>query len=374
MRATGIARSARGHAPDYFFLALVFILVLVGLIMLSSASSEIGKIKFNDTYYYIKHQIFYGLSLGIVGFLLATSVRYKTIERLAVPLLAASIVALILVFTPLGLTHAGAKRWLDIGQFSIQPSELLKLTFIIYVAAWLGSSANKAERRNSLTRGFLPLLIMSVIVGFLIIVQPSTTTAVIIVGAALMMYFASGARMRYLAGLILAALLMLGIVIAATPYRAQRILTFLNPQNNLESSSYQINQALISIGSGGFFGVGYGKSTSKVNFLPEPIGDSIFAVIAEELGFVGAGGVIILFLLLVMRGISIARHSRNEFARLTATGLISVAGIQAFINIAAISGIMPLTGIPLPFISYGGTGLAIFLTMMGVVANISRYT
>ena len=367
-------RKTRGHSPDYFFISLVFILVLIGLIMLSSASSEIGKIKFNDTYYYIKHQVYFGLSIGILGFLFAAYYHYKNLKRLAVPLLVISSVLLVLVFTPLGFSYAGAKRWLDAGLFFIQPAELLKLTFIIYIAAWLSSSVNKTERRESLTRGFLPLLLLSGIVGFLIIIQPSTTTAVIIMGSALTMYFASGARLRYLAGLLLFALLALGIVTASTPYRAERIITFFNPQRNIQSSAYHINQSLIAIGSGGLFGTGYGKSTSKVNFLPEPIGDSIFAVIAEEMGFLGAGVVIFLFLILVLRGISIAWRTKNEFARLTVIGLTSVVAIQAFINIAAISGVVPLTGVTLPFISYGGTSLAVFLTMMGVVVNISRYT
>lgn len=367
-------RILRGHAPDYFFIALVFTILLIGLVMLSSASSEIGKIKFNDTYHYIKHQIYYGLSIGIIGFLLALYVHYKNLERLAVPLLAVSIAMVILIFTALGFEHAGAKRWLDIGLFSFQPAELFKFTFIVYVAAWLSSSAKKAERRDSITRGFLPLLLLASAVSFLIIIQPSTTTAVIIMGAAFIMYFASGVRMRYLVGLLLFALIAISIVIAVTPYRAERIITFFNPERNVESSAYHINQSLISIGSGGVFGVGYGKSTSKVNFLPEPIGDSIFAVIAEELGFVGAGAIIFLFLFLVLRGISIAWRTRNEFARLTVIGFISVVGIQAFVHIAAVSGVMPMTGVPLPFISHGGTSLAVFLTMMGVVVNISKYT
>jgi len=367
-------RLLRGHAPDYFFLALVFILLFIGLVMLSSASSEIGKIKFNDTYYYIKHQIYHGLSIGIIGFLLAAYTHYKNLERLAVPLLALSIAVMLFVFTALGFEHAGARRWIDIGLFSFQPAELFKLTFIVYVAAWLSSSAKKVERINSLTRGLLPFLLLSIAVSLLIIIQPSTTTAVIIMGAALMMYFASGAKMRYLAGLLLFALLAMGILIAATPYRAERILTFLNPQYDVKSSAYHINQSLIAIGSGGLFGVGYGKSTSKVNFLPEPIGDSIFAVISEELGFIGASAIIFLFLFLVLRGISIAWQTRNEFARLTVIGFITVVGIQAFIHIAATSGVLPMTGVPLPFISHGGTSLAVFLTMMGVVVNISKYT
>jgi cell division protein FtsW len=373
-------KSKAGHSPDYIFISCVIILVAFGLIMLSSASSDLGKIKFNDTYYYLKHQLLYGLSLGVAGFLFASFIHYRFWQKIAVPLLLVSLLLLVLVFTPLGFSHSGANRWLNLGVLSVQPAELLKLSFIIYLAAWLSSKKERGFRRQTnILSGYLPFLIISGLVGFLILMQPSTTTVVIIMAAGLLVYFTSGARLSFVFGTIFLGLMALILVISLTPYRLERVETYLKtffgPEIvDSQSQGYHLEQARMAIGSGGLWGVGFGKSTTKFKYLPEPISDSIFAVIAEELGFVGAVFVIGIFILLFIRGIKIAKNSRDQFAKLTTIGFISVIAIQTFINIAAISGILPLTGVPLPFISYGGTALAVFLTMTGVIVNISRYT
>ncbi len=363
----------KGHAPDYIFLSAILLLVIFGLVMLSSASSDLGKLKFNDTFYYLKHQIYYGLSLGVVGFLIGYFVHYKKWQKLSIYLLLFSVACLILVFTPLGFHSGGATRWINIGPISVQPAEILKLTFIIYLAAWL--SNKKIKRQSSFSEGLLPFLAISSVIAILVILQPATTTIVILMGASLIAYFVSGAKLRYILGIILLGIVALAGLITVTPYRFNRVMDYLHNNNSdVLSSGYHRNQALISIGSGGISGVGYGQSTTKYKFLPEPIGDSIFAVIAEELGFIGSIFVIATFILIFIRGILIAKNSRDDFGKLTVVGFISIIAIQTFINLGAISGLLPLTGVPLPFISYGGTALAIFLTMMGIVGNISKYS
>lgn len=362
-----------GHHPDYVFLFCVALLTLFGLLILSSASSDIGKMKFNDTYYYLKHQVLYGLSFGVVGFLLASQFYYRRFEKLALPLLFLSILALVAVFTPLGFPFKGASRWLNLGPFSIQPAEILKITFIIYLALWL--SNKKINRQTSFLEGYLPFLFICGLIAFLILIQPATTTVVIIMASGLIVYFISGARLSFVVGTILLGTLALALVIYFTPYRFERVIGFFNPGSvNIEAGGYHRNQALTAIGVGGAWGVGFGKSTAKFKYLPESIGDSIFAVIAEEFGFFGALILLGIFITLVLRGFFIARNSRDQFGKLIAVGLTSVFAVQTFIHVGALSDLLPLTGVPLPFISFGGTSLAVFLTMAGVIVNISKYT
>ncbi len=373
MRLNKLFAKKSGHTPDYVFVSAISLLTVFGLAMLSSASSDLGKLKFNDTFYYLKHQIYYGLLPGMLGLMIFSSIGYKLWQKYAMYLLAVSVGALLLVFTPLGFHANGATRWINLGPMSLQPAELLKLTFILYIAAWL--SGKKTKRQTSFTEGYLPFLSISGFIALLIVLQPATTTVVIIMLASLIVYFMSGAKFQFIAGTVVVGALALVMLVAITPYRAQRVMNYLKPaQADSLGKGYHLAQAQIAIGSGGAFGVGYGQSTTKYKFLPEPIGDSIFAVIAEELGFAGALFVLALFILIFMRGLMIARNCRDKFGQLTVIGIISVIALQTFINIGAISGILPLTGVPLPFISYGGTALAIFLSMIGVVVNISRYT
>ena len=355
--------------PDYIFLSCVILLTIFGLVILSSASSDLGKIKFNDTYFYLKHQIFFGLSLGVAGFLFAYYFHYKNLKKIAVPLLIINIIFLILVFTSLGTSHKGSSRWLNFGPISFQPAELLKISFIVYLSAWLSNRA--AKRQSSFLGGFLPFLIISGFVAFLVFKQPATTTIAIILSAAFIIYFLSGVKMLYIAGVAFIGILAITSIIYLTPYRYQRIMTYLSEEKH-QTTGYQLTQSLTAIGGGGLLGRGFGKSTIKYKYLPESIGDSIFAVIAEELGFIGSLFLLATFIVLFIRGFSIAKYSSNQFAKLTAIGLTSVIALQVFVHIAANSGIIPLTGVPLPFVSYGGTSLAVFLTMTGIIANISK--
>lgn len=361
----------KSHQPDYFLISVVFLLTVAGLIILSSASSELGKIKFNDTYYYLKHQIIFGLSFGVAGFLAAYFVPYKNYKRAAFALLIFSIILLALVFTKVGITAGGASRWLKLGPIVFQPAEIVKLTFILYLAAWLSNS--KMNRSTDFWTGFLPFILVSGFVAALLVFQPATSTVMILMGAGMAMYFISGARLSHIAIVILAGIAALSIVILLTPYRLQRIATFFNPQKDVSHTSYQINQSLNAIGSGGLLGVGYGRSTSKSSYLPAPVDDSIFAVAAEELGFVGAGTLIILFGILVFRLFWLARNTRDKFGQLILVGFGALVAFQSIVNMGALSGLLPLTGVPLPFISYGGTALAVFMTLSGMAANVSKY-
>ena len=361
----------RAHAPDYVIVVCTFLLVVIGLAMLTSASSDRGQLRFQDSYFYLKHQILYGLSLGIILFIGASKFYYRNLQPFATLLLILSFVLLIMVFTPMGITSGGATRWLNLGPLSFQPSEFLKVAFVIYLASWLSS---KLTRGRELWTGYVPFLMILGITSGLLIFQPSTSVAGILTATALAMYFASGARASYVFGTIAVGAVSLALLLYITPYRMQRFTTFLHPEQNAQGANYQINQALTAIGSGGLWGVGYGQSTTKLRSLPQPIDDSIFAVIAEEMGFIGSTFIILLFAILALRSFILAKRAPDKFGQLLLVGFGSVIAIQAFFHIASISALIPLTGVPLPFISYGGTALAIFMGISGIMVNISKYT
>jgi cell division protein FtsW len=364
-------RTSAGN-PDYFLMASFFILLVFGLAMLASASSELGKQQFNNSYYYLEHQMMFGLSIGLIGFLVGYYVPYQKFKKVAFVLLLISLIALVLVFTPLGSLVNSTNRWLRLGPLSFQPAELMKLTYIMYLAAWLSNP--KFKRTTDFQSGLLPFAIISGLIAALLILQPATSTVAILIGSGLVVYFVSGAPLKYVLGIIAIALIGVSLVIAVTPYRRARILGYLNQSQNAQGQNYQVNQALIAIGSGGLTGVGYGESATKGSYLPTPIDDSIFAVVAEELGFIGAGALVALFGIVTFRMFWIAKKTGDEFGRLLLIGFGTVIALQAFVNMASISGIIPLTGVPLPFVSYGGTALAIFITMGGVALNVSRYS
>ncbi len=362
---------SKNSSPDYVFIFLLTSLVVFGLVMLSSASSDLAKMQFGNSFYYLEHQILFGLLPGIAGFFLGYFLDYKKWQKISLYLLITGIVFLLLVFTPLGYQAYGADRWLHLGSFGFQPSEFVKIALMLYLASWLSKTP---ARRQSFKEGTVPLFLILMMVILPIVMQPATTTAVLIISGALIMYLIAGAKLRSLAFIIIIGLLGLALLIAVTPYRFQRVFSFLHPSSDTLGKTYQLNQSLISIGSGGIWGVGYGRSTTKLHYLPEPIGDSIFAVIAEELGFAGAVFLILLFLMFVWRGIKIAKRAPDMFGELTVVGFVSIIGLQAFVHMGAVSGLLPFTGVPLPFTSYGGTALAVFLTMSGIIANVSKYS
>ncbi len=367
-------RRMREHAtsiPDYMFLGSLLCIVIFGFVMLASASSDLAELRFHDSYHYLKRQFINGLGLGLPGFLFGYLIPYRRLQKAAKFLLLAAIGCTLLVFTPLGLTIKGATRWIDLGIFSFQPGELLKFAFPLYVASWL---ANNPKRSASFTEGFLPLLVLMGFVAFILLLQPATTTAAIILASAVIIYFISGARIRFFPLLVACGALAFAVLILMAPYRMERVKTFFNPEkSDALGEGYHARQAETAIGSGGLWGVGYGKSATKLRYLPEPIGDSMFAVVGEELGFVGSSALLFFFFAYIYRGFMIAKESSDSFGRLLAAGFTSIIGVQMFINVGAISGAFPLTGVPLPFMSFGGTSLAVFLTMAGVIMNISKY-
>jgi len=354
---------------DYSFLIIVAILVVFGLVMLSSASSDLGKIKYGDSFYYLKHQLISGVLPGVLGFIFASLVNYKFWKKISLYFLILGIVLLLLVFTPLGITAYGSQRWINISGFSFQPAEIVKLALITYMASWLSKNYKK---QKGFTESTLPFLIILILVTLPIFLQPATTTALLLVLSTLVMYLTAGANLKSLAFTFLVMLLIFIVLVVTTPYRFQRIFNFLHPQNDVLGKNYHLNQLLMAIGNGGLWGVGYGKSTTKIFYLPEPMSDSIFAVIGEELGFVGSVLLIMMFLFLIWSGIKIAKRTEDPFGRFFVIGGVALIGFQAFIHIASISGLLPPTGVPLPFISYGGTSLATLLTTSGIIFKISK--
>lgn len=356
---------------DRTLLSVVFTLLIFGLIMIASAGVIYSETRFDDPYYFFKHQLLFGVLPGIVVLYLFSKLDYHFWKKVAVPMFFVSVIFLILVFVPgVGSKVYGASRWIQLGPFSFQPSEMAKLAMIIYLAAWLESRGT--ARIKDLFEGMLPFLGIMGLIGILIMKQPDTGTLGVIVLTSFAIFFVSGARVQHLFSMGILGAIALWILIKIEPYRFNRILTFINPGADPQGIGYQINQALLAVGSGGFWGVGLGHSRQKFNYLPEPVGDSIFAVIGEELGMIGATILIALFVVLAMRGIKIAKNAPDMFGRLVATGITMWIILQAFINIGANIALVPLTGIPLPFISYGGTSLVFLMAAIGILLNISK--
>ncbi|MCX7589373.1 MAG: FtsW/RodA/SpoVE family cell cycle protein [Patescibacteria group bacterium] len=359
------------QSPDYFLLSLILILTIFGLIILASASSSIAQIKFGDSFYYLKRQITYGLLPGILCFIFAYFFPYKYYKKIIFGLLLFNIFLLILVkFSPWGVNFGGSSRWLKVGPIIFQPSEFLKITYIIYIAAWLSNVKN--NRITDFQNGFIPFLIISGTIGFLLYIQPATSIIIILLLSGSILYFISGAKLKYFVLLFFLGIIGFSILfLFDSGYRFARIKNFINP-SDVYGGAYQSTQALITIGSGGLTGFGFGKSTTKARTLPEPLGDSIFAVASQELGFIGAGSLVLLLAFLVIRLFVLALKSKDRFGQLILCGFALIFGLQSIIHIAVLIKLFPITGIPLPFVSYGGTFLTVVLFMSGTALNISK--
>ena len=355
---------------DWQFLFIVGILLVFGLFILSSASFIAGQKKFNDQNYYLREQVLKGVLIGIISFFIFLKVPLGFLKKYSFFFLIFSIGILMLVFIPqLGLSHAGSTRWLQIGPISFQPSEILKLSFLIYLAARLESRQKDLEK---FSHGLLPFLIVIGIIGLLLLMQPNFGTFTVIALSAAAVYFVAGGRVSHLALITFMGIAIFFVFIFLKPYGAERLKVFLDRGTDVAGSSYQINQAISSIGVGGLAGIGVNQNLHSA-YLPEPIGDSIFAVLGEKLGLLGISFVLALYVLFAIFGYRIAIKSHDSFNKLLAVGITSWILIQSFINIAAISGLAPLTGVPLPFISYGSSGLVINIIGASIIANISRY-
>jgi cell division protein FtsW len=359
------------HAPDTTLMVLLGILVVFGLVTLASASSVQGYQLFGDSYYYLKHQMLYGLVLGGTAFYIMSKIEYHYWRQYAFPIAVATIILLLIVFVPgIGVERLGAKRWIDLGGFSFQPSEVVKLSFIIYLAAWLEKRGREVE---DVTYGFFAFLTMlGALVLLIAIAQKDLGTTIVIAVISVVMYFVAGAPWKHIAYIAAGGAVAVFTLIKIAPYRAARFTVFLDPAADPEGIGYHVNQALLAIGSGGLFGLGLGHSRQKFNYLPEVMSDSIYAIVAEEMGFVVAVALVLLYLALVYRSLQIAKRAPDAFGKYLAVGIVTWVGFQAFVNIGAMLSLVPLTGIPLPFVSYGSSSVIMLFAAMGLLVNISK--
>lgn len=356
---------------DKFFLGVVITLLGFGFFSFVSASLGVLARSGEDKFWGIIISQSLGLVLGALFMWLFSRIDYKFWRRNAFYLFLFAIGLTLLVFIPsLSFEHGGARRWITLGPISFQPVEILKIAFIIYFAGWLSWVKAKAKQVKF---GILPLVAMLLIVAAILLQQPDTKSIILIFIASASMLILSGVPWRYIFIAIGIGALMFGVLAISKPYLFKRVTTFLNPSSDLQGSSFQLQQSLIGIGSGGIFGKGLGQSLQKFTYLPEPQGDSIFAVVGEEFGFIGTTIVVVLFLIFGLRGMRIAYRAPDSFGRLMVAGLVILLLAQSFLNIASIIGLFPLTGVPLVFISHGGTSLMIAMATVGIILNVSRY-
>jgi len=365
-------RKKEQHA-DYIFLLYIGVLLVFGLMMLTSASAVVGLERFGDSYFFIKRQLLFGLLPGLVLFFVFAKIPYSFVHKNASVIFVLVITSLILVFIPgIGADFGtGAQSWLSLGGYSFQPAEFAKLGLVIFAAALL---SKKGEELHDFQRGFIPSLVLAGIPILLVVLQPDIGTVSILFVILFGMLFLSESKISHLALLACSGAVVLGLLIAIAPYRAARLTTFLHPELDPQGIGYQINQAYIAIGSGGVFGLGLGHSRQKYQYLPEVHADSIFAVIAEEMGLIVSIGFVVLLGLVAIRGFMIAKYAPDDYSRLVVGGIIVWFTVQSVFNIGAMVGVLPVTGVPLPFVSHGGTALMISLAAVGIVLNISKYS
>ncbi len=359
--------------PNLIILIVTGVLVIFGLFMVTSAGGVISLEKFNQSFYFAKNQILKGLIPGLILGYIFYRLPYQYLRKYALPIFVIGLALLAAVFIPgIGMALGGAKRWLQIGSFNFQPSEIFKLGFIIYLASFLGKT-DKSDKKENRQR-LIPFLIILGITGLLIALEPDIGTLGVFALTAVAMYFISKAPISHILILATAGFLVLLLLINIFPHALQRVQVLFHPDLAPQGMGYQMSQSLIAFGSGGFFGQGLTQGKQKFLYLPQAAGDSIAAVIGEELGFLGMLGMLALFVTFGFQGLKIARYAPDDFSRLLAGGITCYIIIQTFINITAIVGLIPLTGVTLPFISYGGTSLAVSLVGVGILLNISRYS
>ncbi|OGJ03924.1 cell division protein FtsW [Candidatus Nomurabacteria bacterium RIFCSPLOWO2_12_FULL_46_14] len=355
------------------FLFTIFLMVIVGLAMFVSASLGILA-KSADTFRAVlKSQLVLGLGLGLVGMYAALKINYKFWRKYSFFIFIIALLVTAAVFIPgVGSNRGtGALRWITLGSFSFQPVEILKFGFVIFFAAWLSWVKNRVQNFRF---GLLPLVAMLSVIALLLLNQPDTKSFILIAVTGLSMLFISGVPFKYIFTFGLLTVFSLGVFAAFTPYLQDRIKTFLDPSSDPQGASYQIQQSLIALGSGEILGRGYGQSIQKFSYLPEPQGDSIFAVVGEEFGFVGAVALILLYLFFALLGFRIANRAPDLFSRLLVSGIVILITAQSFMHIASVVGVLPLTGVPLPFMSHGGTSYMIDLAAIGIVLQISKFS
>lgn len=357
-------------APDVTMLMCTLVLLTIGVVMVYSASAVLAFHEFGDYFYYLKRQLLFAV-LGIIAMFFTMNVDYWVWKKYAKIGLIVCFILLVAVLIPgIGVVRGGARSWLGIGSFGIQPSEFMKIGMILFLSKWLSEQQSKI---TLFTRGLLPPLGLVGLAFGMIMLQPDLGTGAVLVGATLLIIYTAGARLLHLSYLALVGVVgLVGLIIAA-PYRLQRITAFLDPWQDPLGAGYQAIQSLYAIGPGGLVGLGLGMSRQKYSYLPEPQTDFIFSIISEELGFIGGSFVLILFMLLVWRGMRTAITAPDTFGSLLATGIVGMIAVQVIINIGVVIGMFPVTGITLPLISAGGSSLTLMLTSIGILLNISRY-
>ncbi len=356
---------------DRSLLILTVLLVVCGFFIFSSASLGLlarDGARFSGV---AMNQFLFGIVGGGVALLITSSIHYRFWRQYAFYFCITTALLTLAVFIPqIGFEHGGARRWLHLGPISLQPAELFKIGFIIYMATWISGMKHAI---GTFVHGTLPFIGFLCGAGIILLLQPDTDTFVILTTAALAVFIVAGGRFRDVVLMVLAGVVLVAILAFSRPYIKERMLTFMDPTRDPQGAGYQINQSLIAVGSGSVFGRGYGQSIQKFEYLPEPIGDSIFAVYAEEFGFFGSLFLIALFSFFTLRGFRIATRAPDLFGMLLVVGLTTLIIAQTFLNIGAMLGLAPLSGLPLPFISHGGTALLVTLASVGIILNVSKY-
>jgi cell division protein FtsW len=355
--------------PDYWIILITFLLMGIGLIMVFSTSYYIGLTDFDDTYYFFRKQLIFAV-IGLLLFFFISNVPYAFYRKHVGMIL---LVCIGLLFSVLFLAETvnGAKRWIDIGITSFQPSEFVKLGMIIYTASIM---VKKQPVMSQFKRAIVPPLTIIGFICFLLVFEPHYSAIIIIFSTCFAIIFCAGAKLKHLSLIVISGLPILAGVLFLADYRVDRLESLFNPWQTQDDQGYQLLQSLFAIGPGGLTGSGLGNSIQKLAYLPEAHTDFIFSIIGEELGFLGGALVILLFIALIVRGVVVSVQAPNQFGTLLGIGIISLISIETIFNLGVVTGLLPVTGIPLPFISYGGSALLIKCIEVGILLNISRYS
>jgi cell division protein FtsW len=341
----------------------------LGIVMVYSASAVSANVNFNDSYYFLKRQFIWA-ALGLLAMIFTMNIDYHVWRKLAKPIIFITIVLLILVLIPgMGKVVNGARRWLGSGSVYIQPSEIAKLSMVLFTAYYLSNNQNKIQ---SFVKGVVPQLGMLAVIFGLILKEPDLGTALSIAGTVFVLLFIAGARTWHLTSLTAVGVVGIVVAILVEPYRLKRLIAFNDPWADPLDTGYHIIQSLYAIGSGGLFGVGLGRSREKFLYLPEPHTDFIFSILGEELGLIGTTTILVLFFLFAWRGFKIAMSAADVYGSILAAGITTMILMQALMNIAVVTASMPVTGIPLPFLSFGGSALIFTMAGVGILLNISK--
>jgi cell division protein FtsW len=360
----------RPGQADLLLLVATVMLLIVGLLAVYTSSFAVAYSEYGDANFFVKRQVIFAL-IGVAALVFFMRMDYHHLRKLSVPMLIIALVGLLLVLTPVGLSQNGARRWLQFGPMTVQPSEFAKLAIIVYISAWLSSRGSDITK---FSLGFVPFVILLGTLGALIISEPDMGTTIIIVLVACTLFFVAGAPLSHLALLLGVGALLSAGVIFTKDYQVARITGFFSAEADPQGNGFQILQLLIALGSGGPFGLGWAESRQKHLYVPGSQTDGVFAILGEELGFIGVMVILALFAFMLIRGLRVTLKARDNFALLLGIGIVSWIGYQTIINIAGITRTIPLTGVPLPFLSYGGSALIMVMAGVGVLLSISRYS